>query len=164
MNERPVIERLQPCLLDRLTDNDPSRKNESRDARVVSLRQYKSAVLRDLSNLLNSKARPPDDPIHEFPEVSRSVLNYGLRDLCGLSISNLRTAEIIDELEKAILIFETRILKNSLSVNIASSLQGSGIRSICFEIEGEIWAQPLPDHLYVKTEVDIESGHYDIKD
>lgn len=164
MNENPIIERLQPCLIDRLSDQDPSKSNESRDARVMSARQYKAAVLRDLSNLLNSKSRPLHDVVYDYSEASRSVLNYGLRDLCGLSLSDLQTQEIVKELEKAILAFEPRILKQSLSVRFASTDLGAGTKSICFEIEGEIWAQPLPDHLYIKTEVDIESGHYDLKD
>ena len=27
-----------------------------------------------------------------------------------------------------------------------------------FEIEGELWANPLPEHLHLKTAVDIETG------
>ena len=31
-------------------------------------------------------------------------------------------------------------------------------RTLMFEIEGDLWAQPLPLQLYLKTEVDLESG------
>ena len=41
-------ERLQPCLLDRLTDQDPDQRKEGREQRVVSMRKYREAVLRDL--------------------------------------------------------------------------------------------------------------------
>jgi len=41
-------ERLQPSLLDRLTDNSPQATVESRDERVMSSRQLRKSVLRDL--------------------------------------------------------------------------------------------------------------------
>ena len=47
-------ERLQPSLLDRLTDSAPDTKRESRDRRVLSMRRLRSAVLRDLAWLLNT--------------------------------------------------------------------------------------------------------------
>jgi type VI secretion system protein ImpF len=31
-------------------------------------------------------------------------------------------------------------------------------RSLVFDIESEMWAQPLPLNLYLKTEVDLETG------
>jgi type VI secretion system protein ImpF len=31
-------------------------------------------------------------------------------------------------------------------------------RALSFEIEGQLWAQPLPLHLFVRTEIDLESG------
>ncbi|MEO6784713.1 MAG: hypothetical protein ABI318_01165 [Chthoniobacteraceae bacterium] len=43
------FERLQPCLFDRLLDEDVQHKQEGRAARVISLSEYRSAVLRDLS-------------------------------------------------------------------------------------------------------------------
>ena len=48
MAELTPSERLQPCLLDRLTDDHPEEVKESRDQRVVSMRRYREAVLRDL--------------------------------------------------------------------------------------------------------------------
>ena len=43
-----AIEKLQPCLLDRLTDDEPGKKEESRSQRVISHQKYKRGVLRDL--------------------------------------------------------------------------------------------------------------------
>ncbi len=30
--------------------------------------------------------------------------------------------------------------------------------AMVFDIEGELWAQPLPLRLYLRTEVDLEAG------
>lgn len=163
MVERTPMDRLQPCLLNRLTDDEPEIGKESRDRRVVSVQRYKAAVLRDVENLLNSRAHPVDDSIYEFDEAARSVINYGVRDICGLTISDLRSGEVESQIQQALECFEPRISSKSLSVRLASSVKPGHIRSLSIEIEGQLWAQPLPDHLFVKTEVDVETGHCELK-
>src|ERR1700722_20338983 len=53
MAELTHRERLQPSLLDRLTDESPESAAESRDRRVLSLQRLREVVRRDLSWLLN---------------------------------------------------------------------------------------------------------------
>ena len=163
MAELTPMERLQPCLLDRLTDDEPDSQKESRDQRVISLRRYKRAVVRDLGMLLNSKNHPLHDTIYEFSGSSHSVLNYGIPDLCGVPTLNIRPTEIESQIKRSILCFEPRIAPGSLSVRMASPTDSEYVRSLSFEIEGEMWAQPLPDHLFVKTEVDLDTGHHKLR-
>ena len=47
---------LRTCLLDRLTDDEPDKQQESRSQRVVSNQKYRQGVLRDLDWLFNSQA------------------------------------------------------------------------------------------------------------
>ena len=124
MAELTPTERLQPCLLDRLTDDEPESQTESRDQRVVSLRGYKRAVVRDLAMLLNSRNHPSQDLIHEFSEVAHSVLNYGIPDLCGVSVLNVKPAEMEAQIRRCIACFEPRIASGSMAVRMAS-LAGS---------------------------------------
>jgi len=163
MAELTPMDRLQPCLLDRLTDDEPEVSKESRDQRVVSIRRYKRAVLRDLEMILNSKSHPFRDNIYEFSHAAQSVLNYGIPDLCGATISAISPDEYEAQVKQAILCFEPRITRKQLSVRIITPLDSENIRTLTFEIEGELWAQPLPDHLFVKTEVDVETGHHKLK-
>ena len=163
MAELTPMDRLQPCLLDRLTDDEPEVSKESRDQRVVSIRRYKHAVLRDLEMILNSKSHPFGDNIYEFSHAAQSVLNYGIPDLCGATISAISPAEYEAQVKQAFLCFEPRITRKQLSVRIVTPLDSENIRTLTFEIEGELWAQPLPDHLFVKTEVDVETGHHKLK-
>ena len=163
MAELTPMDRLQPCLLDRLTDDEPEVSKESRDQRVVSIRRYKRAVLRDLEMILNSKSHPFRDNIYEFSHAAQSVLNYGIPDLCGATISAISPAEYEAQVKQAFLCFEPRITRKQLSVRIVTPLDSENIRTLTFEIEGELWAQPLPDHLFVKTEVDVETGHHKLK-
>lgn len=156
------MDRLQPCLLNRLTDDEPEAKKESRDQRIMSMSRYRKSILNDLANILNSKSHPLGAEIYEFSDASKSVINYGVRDLCGLTASSLSPGEVESQVQQAIQFFEPRILTNSLSVRMIPSDSESD-RSISLEIEGESWAQPVPDHLFVKTEVDMETGHYEFR-
>ena len=61
MPELAVIEKLQPCLLDRLTDDEPQNQQESRTQRVISLQRYRQDVLRDLLWLFNASAHLPEE-------------------------------------------------------------------------------------------------------
>ncbi len=159
MAEIAPMERLQPCLLDRLTDDEPEVSREGRDQHVVSLRKYRKAVLRDVEMLFNSRAYPLRDMIYDFGEVARSVLNYGILDLSGANISVENASELEAQLKQALKNFEPRISPKALSVHVVSSHDAHDVRTLLFEISGELWAHPLPDHLFIKTEVDLETGH-----
>ena len=65
-------ERLQPSLLDRLTDDQPTELRESLDARVLNKQQLRAAVLRDLSWLFNTTRAEPD-PEQRRPGALRDV-------------------------------------------------------------------------------------------
>jgi type VI secretion system protein ImpF len=156
MDDSAPIERLQPCLLDRLTDDEPQKKEESRTQRVVSIQRYRKGVLRDLGWLFSTSAHLPIEgkkqfKIGDFPDAARSVLNYGTRQLFGLMAPDMETLE--RELELAIQLFEPRVLRQSFSVKAKMDRQ-----IVTFEISGELWANPVPEKLFIKTKIDIEAG------
>ncbi|MEN6426766.1 MAG: type VI secretion system baseplate subunit TssE [Phycisphaerales bacterium] len=159
MAELMPKELLQPCLLDRLTDNDPQNSSEGRHERIVSLKQFREAVLRDLRMLLNARRRPPEDPIYGFDHAARSVLNYGIPEIYGHTVSTIEPAELERLIRQTIETFEPRIAPGSLSVRVIIPEKSGAVRSLMFEIAGDLWAHPAPDHLLVETELDIESGH-----
>jgi type VI secretion system protein ImpF len=153
-------ERLQPCLLDRLTDEKPETRREGREQRVISLRKYRAAVLRDVSWLLNAKSLSSVEDVSGFAEVERSVLNYGTPDLSGMTASGLEPEEVVVLLRKAIQDFEPRILANTLSVTpIAPSERFQG-NVLSFEIQADLWAQPAHEALLIRTDLDLETGDF----
>ncbi len=158
MAELTLRERKQPCLLDRLTDDDPSNPQESRDKRVMSMAQIRRSVLRDLEWLFNTSAKWTDDELKDFPQVVSSVVNYGIPDLCGLTSSSVNPIEVERAVERCVRRFEPRILSNSLTVIADADADEVGTNAVRFEIRGMLWAQPLPEQLYVKTDVDLETG------
>jgi type VI secretion system protein ImpF len=156
------LDRLQPCLLDRLTDDEPGKREESRSQRIISLPRYKAGVLRDLEWLFNSIGHFPDERVGEvtfadYEEAYRSVINFGIRQLYG------RLAPDIEEIEKqlldALITFEPRINRRTLSVDVKIE---RNILSI--ELSGELWVNPLPEKLFIKTELDLESSECNTKE
>ena len=152
-------ERIQPCLLDRLTDENPEAVKESRNERVISVKRYREGVLRDLIWLLNAKAHTDRDGLDEFPEAARSVLNFGTRDLCGLISSSLDLGTLEEEIADAMRRLEPRINPGSLTVTAVSGSQKFA-NGIAIEIRGDLWAYPVPEQLYVRTEIDLDTGKY----
>ena len=67
-------------------------------------------------------------------------------------------------LRQAILDFEPRILRHSLRVRAQLTEERMSHNALTFEIEGDLWAQPLPLQLYLKTEIDLESGQVHIEE
>lgn len=156
-------ERLQPSLLDRLTDDEPDKKLEGRDQRVLSPRRLKDSVLRDLAWLFNTGALDGMENLDAYPEVARSVLNYGIQNLAGITVTGADLVNIERRLRKSVQDFEPRIMPTSLKVKVLTN-ESMNAKAMVFTIEGDLWAQPLPLHLYIRTEIDLESGQVQIRD
>jgi len=150
---------LQPALLDRLTDHDPARKVEGREERVLSRAQLRASVLRDLSWLFNSTNLSGAVDLSAYPLAAQSTLNYGLSPLSGNTVAGLDLSVLENILREAILRFEPRILPHTLSVRGLPPKDPGGHHNVLsFEILGELWAQPYPLELLIKTDMDLESG------
>jgi len=163
MAELTQKERLQPSLLDRLTDDEPHSQNESRDKRVLSMYKLRESVLRDVSWLLNSDSMETVVDLTEYPEVAKSVLNYGIKDLAGRVVAGVNVTEIEKGLKQAVNNFEPRIMANSLNVHVFKS-DKMDQQALSFDIEADLWAQPLPLHLYLRTEINKITGDISLLD
>jgi type VI secretion system protein ImpF len=158
MAELTPQERLQPSLLDRLTDLEPDKTTETRDRRVLSVRRLRESVLRDLSWLLNTGHLETVQSLEAYPAVAASVVNYGVPDFSGLIAASMDVASLEKTVQKAIMDFEPRIARKSLRVSVLVVKESMNRNAMVFKIEGELWAEPTPLALYLRTELDLESG------
>jgi type VI secretion system protein ImpF len=162
--ELTSLDRLQPALLDRLTDDAPRARGETCGNRAVSMRQLRASVLRDLSNLLNAHALYGCPSLSAHPLAEASVINYGLRDVTGKALSSLDVAALAREIERAVIRFEPRIASRSVRVSPLPPAGLAARTSVAFLVEGDLWGQPYPERLLFKTELDLESGQARIID
>lgn len=164
MADLTPTEKLQPCLLDRLTDDEPDKQTESKMQRVMSLQKYRDGVKRDLAWLFNTTAYPCVDEVRdfvkeknlpmdlkEFPEAYRSVINFGVRQLCGQTATNAEQMQ--EEIAAVVQIFEPRISPRSLIVQAEKDLN-----KVEVVIEGDLWTRERPESLRLNAEMDVENG------
>jgi type VI secretion system protein ImpF len=165
MPELTPQERLQPALLDRLTDEEPDKTQEPREARVMSKSRLRQAVLRDLSWLFNATRLETGGDLGGLEEVRRSVINFGLPTLSGKSATSIDVTDLERVIREAILDFEPRLLPNTLQVRALAEPEALHHHNVIgVEIRSQLWAQPVPLELLVRTEIDLETGRVEIAD
>jgi type VI secretion system protein ImpF len=151
-------ERLQPSLLDRLTDENPQSGVEARDQRMISWQRLRDVVRRDLAWLLNCVHMEAAEDLSVWPLVARSTLNYGIPETTGVPLANINIETLQKRVRQAILDFEPRLVRNKLTVTVEKQGVVMHRNSLVFLIEGEMWAQPVPQSIFVRTEFDLETG------
>jgi type VI secretion system protein ImpF len=164
MAELTPKERLQPSLLERLRDDEPEKTQEPRERRVLSMRELRKSVLRDLEWLLNTGNLAVTGQLDHCPLAARSVLNYGIPDLSGNTAMSVTPKALEAMIRQAIFDFEPRILKDSLRVRVVVSPDQMNRNAIGFEIEGTLWGQPMPTHMFLRSEIDFETGQVSVQD
>lgn len=153
-----VKHQLQPALLDRLQDDDPLQRHEPHPL-VLDFSQLKQAVLRDLAWLLNTISLDSHEDLSLYPEVKHSTLNFGVAALAGKRVSEIEWNTVEQAVREAIIQFEPRILPDQLVVRClrdAAEVQHHNV--VALLIKGQLWANPYPRELLVRTEIDLESG------
>ena len=133
-------------------------------ASISSLTEIRACVKRDLDWLLNSSQYVPQDELQNYSEIKHSVLNFGIPDLAGQTVSSVDLRDIERILTKVIEEFEPRIIDNTLVIRVLVDESMFDHNAVTFEIEGELWAEPHPLHLHLRTEFELESGEVSVYD
>lgn len=158
-NEGQRSDRLQPALLDRLTDDEPDKRTEAPEAATMTRARLRQAVLRDLAWLLNATNIESEVDLSSYPDVRSSVLNFGVEALSGRRVSDVDWQELELAIKDAIVAFEPRVLPTTVDVRgitTTSSLDHHNVLS--FEIRGQLWSVPYPLELLLRSNLDLESG------
>lgn len=162
MADKTLTERLQPSLLDRLTDDAPGELKETRADRVIDLGRLRDIVQRDLSWLLNTTNIENTFDSETYPHVARSVLNYGVRVVSGEFSTSQRAELIRRSIETAISLHEPRIIDGSVDVILRPD-EATGQMAVALDIRADMWAQPMPLELYLRSKVDIATGEVSVE-
>ena len=148
--------RIVPSLLDRLTDHEPTHRDESDPSRSQGLRSLKAALWRDLNALLNTKRREDEIP-EQYSETARSLLSYGLPDFTAYSLKSpsdqnrLRRA-----IESAIRRFEPRLEKVTVSIQLPDETDPM----MRFRVDALLQVEPAPEPVTFETVLPPGSSHF----
>jgi len=151
---------LKPSLLDRLIDTEPDVKRESSRSRSQVIREMKLSVREDLEHLLNTRLRcvpwPPS-----LKELKQSLVNYGLPDLTGSSLSTAKEREdFCRAIQGVISLFDRRLKK--LSVRLGDQTESSD-RAIRFTIDAVLLAEPTPEPIVLDSLLQLTTGTFEVK-
>jgi type VI secretion system protein ImpF len=165
MAELTHKERLQPSLLDRLTDDEPGSRVEAPHKRILTASQLRECVRRDLTWLFNTTQLAALDPeVEANPLAACSVVNYGIPDLAGRTASGVDVVVLERMIRQAIWDFEPRLVRTSVVVRGLIDARDMSHNALAFEIEADLWAQPFPLRLSLRTQVDLEDGRFQVSD
>lgn len=156
-------EKLQPSLLDRLTDVRPDVRTSTAGVKVLSMDELRDGVRRDLAALFNATALETVEDLTDYPNVQKSTLNFGMPDLSGKTASGLDMQELERALSRAIHQFEPRLLDETVKVS-SEMYDAKSHNLMVAKIEAELWSQPLPQKLLLRTELDLENGEVKLKE
>ncbi len=112
--------------------------------------------MRDLELLFSTIAPAEDSGLNDLPHASRSVLNYGVRELESLRRDQVMRGELERRVAQAIERFEPRLSARSVSVHVMDSEES--LASIELLIDGELWMLPAPEPIRLRASLDPETG------
>ena len=136
---------------------------------VVSARVLREAVRRDIEALFNTerfesvplllRARPnrrADNPpaLADFPEVRRSVVNYGVPSFSGRSSRDFDRDALAREIRSVLTTFEPRLKESATKVTVTLG-DKTGLK---IEIDGLLIMTPAPERLRLRTHVNLDNG------
>ena len=129
--------------------------DEQREFRDLA-RRFARETIRPIAPEADESEEVPWEVLEKAHQVG--LLNYGLPEMTGRSATGFDVAAAERALRQAISTFEPRILPESLRVRAVVSRDEASHNAVAFEIEGQLWARPVPVHLMLKTEINVESG------
>ena len=164
-----ALGRGQKELLSRLMVQERRRAEIEARGIVVSADVLREAVRRDIEVLFNTERFESvpmmtpreaevaaDDPpsLADFPEVRRSVLNYGVPPFAGRSTRDFDRDQLARELRAVLAAFEPRLRESATKVTVSTSEK----TGLSIEIDGLLVMSPAPERLRLRTLVDLETG------
>ena len=137
-------------------------KTEGMDRSFFTMKKLRDSVFRDLEWLLNANNAESVEDLERYPEVRRSVYNYGLPSLAGRPSSSVNIEELSEQVAEAIRFFEPRL--SQVRVTPEGRVAGTDSFSLAFQVEAELWGQPLPQHIVMRTSIDLDTGVVSVSD
>lgn len=175
-----VRHRLTPTLFDKLvadieisglrdinSETPEISREKFRHYAVPKLDRFNEAALRatirrELAWLLNTTNLEALHDLEPYPHVQSSVVNYGLSDLAGKSLTRRAVLQRAREIRKAIRMFEPRLAGESLTVEPTEDVERPN--TVTFVIRGDITAAAQAMPVKFRTEIDPETVAVDVRE
>lgn len=137
---------------------------------VVTSGILREAVRRDIEMLFNTERMEADFLLtprealgHEspralladYPQVRRSVLNFGVPSFSGRNGADIDPVALARELRAVLNVFEPRLEPGSVRVTVTRSDKAG----LLIEVAGTLLLSPVPERLRLSTTIDLDNGN-----
>lgn len=137
---------------------------------VVSARVLREAVRRDIEALFNterfeafpllsdSEGEAEVDmrlDLADYPEVRRSVINYGVPSFSGRSVRDFDRETLAREIKAVLTTFEPRLKESGTKVSVTLGDKTQGLR---IEIDAVLIMTPTPERMKLRTTINLDNG------
>jgi type VI secretion system protein ImpF len=177
-----AVSRLNPTLFDKLVADleiDGLRENEDdrglrerggsvmRFYTVPRIERFNEAALRgtvrrELSWLLNTTNLAAVEDLTPYPEVRTSVLNYGVPDLAGKTLTSQVVQGRAREIRDAIRAFEPRMDPRRLDVEPLTSKEREN--AITYVIRGDVTSAVQAMPVEFKTDIELDTASVTVRE
>lgn len=154
----------------RLVFQSSQRAELERRGIVVSPSVLREAVRRDIEALFNTEryevtpllsdhegeqmqGSPLD--LSDFPEVRRSVVNYGVPSFSGRSSRDFDRDALAREIKMILSTFEPRLKDSGTKVQVTLGDKNGGLK---IEIDAILIMTPTPERLRLRTSINLDNG------
>jgi type VI secretion system protein ImpF len=145
------------CRID--VQNELNVTAEPPEQRYISQRRLREYVCRDLAMLLNSTSIESSYDLSALAHVRESVLNYGMPSLAGRAPGSIDLEAIARTIESVIRQFEPRLSQVRV---LPDAQRSAGDHHLYLRIDAQLWGQPMPQHLVLRTRISTDSGDVSI--
>jgi type VI secretion system protein ImpF len=118
-------------------------------------------VAQDLELLMNTISLDSALDLSAFPEVARSILNFGLPDLTRHSVDDRMLEALARDIELAIHRFEPRLASNTIVVSREGLLE-EGALKVRFVVRADLICDPARVPVEFIADVDIDTAKVQI--
>ncbi len=118
--------------------------------------QIRDMVIEDIGAILTTIDLQSAVQIDDLPNVSRSILNFGLYDIMHLTSEDSRVSEIERNIVAALMCYEPRIRRDSLHVEWSQRIDDVQ-QKIRLSISAEVNNRPVNIPVDFTAEVDLSS-------
>ena len=145
-----------PAKGDEVGQSSPFARYEIPKISTFNINDLRVSIKRELDHLLNVTAFESVVDLTPYPEVRKSVLNYGLPDIAGRTYSRSAKVQRQKDLMRVIADFEPRLSHVQIEWDIYSTDPGE----ITFTIRGDITDAAGSMQVRYKTKLEIDTAAF----
>jgi type VI secretion system protein ImpF len=168
-NKQPSVDKhadtlFSPALMDRI-DGSVYTVSQAKMRRTTDVATVRDIIRRDLALLFNTMNAGTFLEAQGYPELKDSLLNYGIDAIAGHYLEAHGWHAIEAMLRRAILLFEPRIMADSLIIRpVQDEKNHVQVRhNLRFDVSAHVvWQGEMID-FYVQSLLDVETAHMSLQ-